>query len=185
MNEAGKDEKSQEDTIGFQAIKELRRDFEKAGLLNEKGPKKKKKSILQEDYKKILNKAGELIKYIRAIKSHPDRIHPELWYNEEKMANDGALCRCSTDQKRFSSHFLSIFNNILFNMSLNKLHSENQTFIRGINHGIYPGELVPPALDSTSNNLDKLFHYRVAISPKANFTFKDHLQAQIKKKLIP
>ena len=105
MNEAVKDEKSQEDTIGFQAIKELRRDFEKAGLLNEKGPKKKKKSILQEDYKKILNKAGELIKYIRAIKSHPDRIHPELWYNEEKMANDGALCRCSTDQKRFSLHF--------------------------------------------------------------------------------
>ena len=132
----------QESTIGYQAIKELRKDFEKAGLLAEKNTKKRKKSILQEDYKKILNKAGELIKYIRAIKSHPDRIHPELWYNEEKMANDGPLCRCLPDQRR------------------------------GINHGIYPGEKTPPALDAASNNLDKLFHYRIAISPKTNFTFK-------------
>mgnify|MGYP006944958110 CR=1 FL=1 len=114
----------QETTIGYQAIKELRKDFEKAGLLTERVGKRKK-SILQEDYKKILNKAGELIKYIRAIKSHPDRIHPELWYNEEKMANDGPLCRCSADQRR------------------------------GINHGVYPGEKNPPHLDSSSNNLDK------------------------------
>ena len=97
-----------DDTIGGQALKELRKDFEKAGLF-----KKEKKSLLCEDYKKILNKAGELIKFIRTIKSHPDRIHPELWYNELKMANDGPLCRCRVNQQK------------------------------GINHGVYPNEEEP------------------------------------------
>ena len=48
-----------DDTIGGQALKELRKDFEKAGLF-----KKEKKSLLCEDYKKILNKVFLLLIYL-------------------------------------------------------------------------------------------------------------------------
>ena len=101
LNQAMNDAETS-NTIGSQALKEFRKDFEKAGLFKEKKSDRKdpKKSLLCEDYKKILNKAGELIRFIRTIKSHPDRIHSELWYNELKMANDGPLCRCEADQGR-------------------------------------------------------------------------------------
>ena len=138
----------QEDTIGYQAIKEFRKDLEKAGVFG-KSEKKKRKSLLQGDTKKILNKAGELIKYIRTIKNHPDRMCAELWYNEPKMANDGPLCKCEMDQQH------------------------------GINHGVYPQEIQPPALPAKSNNLDKLFHYRITVSPLKNFAFKDHITTKI------
>ena len=103
LNQAMNDAETS-NTIGSQALKEFRKDFEKAGLFKEKRFDRKdpKKSLLCEDYKKILNKAGELIRFIRTIKSHPDRIHSELWYNELKMANDGPLCRCEANQGRFS-----------------------------------------------------------------------------------
>ncbi|CAG5111732.1 Oidioi.mRNA.OKI2018_I69.chr2.g6007.t2.cds [Oikopleura dioica] len=138
----------QEDTIGYQVIKEFRKDLEKAGVFG-KSEKKKRKSLLQGDTKKILNKAGELIKYIRTIKNHPDRMCAELWYNEPKMANDGPLCKCEMDQQH------------------------------GINHGVYPQEIQPPALPAKSNNLDKLFHYRITVSPLKNFAFKDHITTKI------
>lgn len=128
-------------------IKEFRKDLEKAGVF--KSEKKKRKSLLQGDTKKILNKAGELIKYIRTIKNHPDRMCAELWYNEPKMANDGPLCKCEMDQQH------------------------------GINHGVYPQEIQPAALPARNNNLDKLFHYRITVSPLKNFTFKDHITTKI------
>lgn len=137
----------QEDTIGYQVIKEFRKDLEKAGVF--KSENKKKKSLFQGDTKKILNKAGELIKYIRTIKNHPDRMCAELWYNEPKMANDGPLCKCEMDQQH------------------------------GINHGVYPQEIQPPALPAKSNNLDKLFHYRITVSPMKNFAFKNHITTKI------
>ena len=43
----------------------------------------------------------------------------------------------------------------------------------GINHGIYPGESKPLQLDKNSNNLDQLYHYRIAIAPLTNFQFQD------------
>ena len=43
----------------------------------------------------------------------------------------------------------------------------------GIRHGIYPGEDKElPMLDPATNNADKLYHYRVTISPPTNFLVK-------------
>lgn len=54
--------------------------------------------------------------------------------------NDGPLCRCSLKARR-----------------------------SGIRHGIYSGEdnLVP--CDPDSNNADRLYHYRITMSPHTNF----------------
>lgn len=58
--------------------------------------------------------------------------------------NDGPLCRCSVKAKR-----------------------------TGIRHNLFPGEAPPsPACDPSSNNAGRLFHYRVAITPRTNFALK-------------
>lgn len=74
---------------------------------------------------------------------HPDRLHPELWYNDAGEMNDGPLCRCSKKSQR-----------------------------SGIRHGIYAGEQLLQKCDPDSNNADKLYHYRVTISPPTNFLIK-------------
>ncbi|CAH1953379.1 unnamed protein product [Acanthoscelides obtectus] len=74
---------------------------------------------------------------------HPDRLHPEMWYNEPGEMNDGPLCRCSLKSKK-----------------------------SGIRHGIYPGEKPIRRCDLYSNNIDKLYHYRITISPPTNFLIK-------------
>ncbi|GIY18764.1 ribonuclease 3 [Caerostris extrusa] len=33
-------------------------------------------------------------------RQHPDRLHPELWFNDPKEMNDGPLCRCSAKARR-------------------------------------------------------------------------------------
>lgn len=72
--------------------------------------------------------------------TQPDRLHKELWGNREGEANDGLACRCSLKSRKV-----------------------------GIRHGIYQGEVDPPALDPATNNSDKLYHYRITISPPTNF----------------
>lgn len=72
--------------------------------------------------------------------SHPDRLHSDLWFNEPDQSNDGPLCRCSWKSRK-----------------------------TGIRHGVYPGELVIPLCNPDSNNVGKLFHYRVSITPTRNF----------------
>lgn len=57
--------------------------------------------------------------------------------------NDGPLCRCSAKSKR-----------------------------SGIRHGIYAGEGAINKCDLSSNNADKLYHYRITISPPTNFLTK-------------
>ena len=57
--------------------------------------------------------------------------------------NDGPACRCSKSAKE-----------------------------GGIRHGIYVGESPLPELNPNSNNFDKLYHYRVTISPPTNFLIK-------------
>nr|CAI5844256.1 unnamed protein product [Callosobruchus analis] len=57
--------------------------------------------------------------------------------------NDGPLCRCSLKSKK-----------------------------SGIRHGIYPGEKPIPRCDLNSNNIDRLYHYRISISPPTNFLIK-------------
>ena len=72
--------------------------------------------------------------------TQPDRLDKELWGNREGEANDGLACRCSLKSRKV-----------------------------GIRHGIYQGEVDPPVLDPATNNSDKLYHYRITISPPTNF----------------
>ncbi|XP_057653390.1 ribonuclease 3 [Diorhabda carinulata] len=74
---------------------------------------------------------------------HPDRLHPEMWYNEPGEMNDGPLCRCSLKSRK-----------------------------SGIRHGIYPGESFSMPCDIYKNNADRLYHYRITISPPTNFLIK-------------
>ena len=73
------------------------------------------------------------------------RLHKELWDNQPNELNDGPACRCSLKARQI-----------------------------GIRHGIYEGEKEIPKvnLDMNSNNADKLYHYRVTISPPTNFLVK-------------
>ncbi|KAL5289251.1 DROSHA family protein [Megaselia abdita] len=74
---------------------------------------------------------------------HPHRLHADLWHNEAGEMNDGPLCRCSVKSRRI-----------------------------GIRHGIFPGEYGYDKCDVNTNNSNKLFHYRITISPPTNFLTK-------------
>ncbi|XP_058450699.1 ribonuclease 3 [Malaya genurostris] len=74
---------------------------------------------------------------------HPYRLHVDLWFNDPGEMNDGPLCRCSARSRR-----------------------------SGIRHGKYPGEMGFPKCLSHTNNADKLYHYRITISPPTNFLTK-------------
>jgi ribonuclease III len=74
---------------------------------------------------------------------HPFRLHSDLWHNESGEMNDGPLCRCSAKSRR-----------------------------SGIRHGMYPGETGFAKCVPNSNNADKLYHYRITISPPTNFLTK-------------
>ncbi|KAJ8680738.1 hypothetical protein QAD02_016525 [Eretmocerus hayati] len=80
---------------------------------------------------------------LMAKKQHPQRLHPEMWFNDFGEMNDGPLCRCSAKSRR-----------------------------SGIRHGIYAGEGAIQKCDPDSNNADRLFHYRITISPPTNFLTK-------------
>uniref|UniRef100_A0A1B6EBR2 RNase III domain-containing protein n=1 Tax=Clastoptera arizonana TaxID=38151 RepID=A0A1B6EBR2_9HEMI len=81
-----------------------------------------------------------IIDELEKKKLHPYRLHPELWYNDPGEVNDGPLCRCSARARR-----------------------------SGIRHNIYAGELSLIHCNEMSNNYDKLYHYRITISPPTNF----------------
>ncbi|GIX85271.1 ribonuclease 3 [Caerostris darwini] len=76
-------------------------------------------------------------------RQHPDRLHPELWFNDPKEMNDGPLCRCSAKARR-----------------------------AGIRHGIYVGEGHLPPCNPFSNNANTLHHYKIAVTPVTNFLTK-------------
>ncbi|RWS31361.1 ribonuclease 3-like protein [Leptotrombidium deliense] len=76
-------------------------------------------------------------------KTHPWRLHDELWYNDIGEMNDGPLCRCSAKAKK-----------------------------TGIRHGIYPGEDSLVSCDVNSNNSNRLYHYTLRIDPLTNYTSK-------------
>ncbi|XP_059478706.1 ribonuclease 3 isoform X2 [Neocloeon triangulifer] len=76
-------------------------------------------------------------------KKHPDRLHPELWFNDPGEMNDGPLCRCSMKSRK-----------------------------SGIRHGIYAGEEPLASCNPDSNNAERLYHYRITISPPTNFLTK-------------
>ncbi|CAG9788209.1 unnamed protein product [Diatraea saccharalis] len=75
--------------------------------------------------------------------SHPRRLHPEMWFNNTGEMNGGPLCRCSARARR-----------------------------HGMRHGVYAGEESFPKCIPNQNNLDKLYHYRITVSPPTNFLMK-------------
>jgi hypothetical protein len=72
--------------------------------------------------------------------NHPERLHPDLSFNEPDQTNEGPLCKCKL---------------------------KNTTF--GTRHQIYFGEEAIKVCDVNSNNADKLFHYHIKIAPFSNF----------------
>jgi ribonuclease-3 len=76
-------------------------------------------------------------------RTHPWRLHDELWYNDAGEMNDGPLCRCSAKARK-----------------------------TGIRHGIYPGETPLSVCQPHADNRDRLHHYRLVIRPDTNFTTK-------------
>jgi len=96
-----------------------------------------------DDEDEYFEKENSTIKELDRKCSHPDRLHSELWYNEVGEMNDGPMCKCSVKSQR-----------------------------SGIRHNIYVGEgPFEPCLPN-SNNGDKLFHYRITITPPTNFLLK-------------
>ena len=85
----------------------------------------------------------ESLEWMNARSKAANRAHEEIWFNVAGELNDGPACRCSRAAKE-----------------------------TGIRHGIYVGEAPLPALDPDTNNFDKLYHYRVTISPPTNFLIK-------------
>ncbi|XP_035232949.1 ribonuclease 3-like, partial [Stegodyphus dumicola] len=83
------------------------------------------------------------IEELEKKRRHPDRLHLELWFNDPKEMNDGPLCRCSAKARR-----------------------------SGIRHGIYVGEGHLPPCNPLSNNMKKLYHYRITMTPHTNFLTK-------------
>ncbi|KAL4715684.1 hypothetical protein ACJJTC_006263 [Scirpophaga incertulas] len=75
--------------------------------------------------------------------SHPRRLHPEMWFNDSGQMNGGPLCRCSARARR-----------------------------QGMRHGVFAGEETFPKCIPNMNNIDKLYHYRITVSPPTNFLIK-------------
>ena len=89
------------------------------------------------------NHKVESMEWMNMRSKAANRAHPEIWFNVEGELNDGPACRCSKAAKE-----------------------------TGIRHGIYVGETEMPDLEPNTNNFDKLYHYRVTISPPTNFLIK-------------
>ena len=77
---------------------------------------------------------------INRKQNHPERLHPDLSFNEPDQTNEGPLCKCKL---------------------------KNTTF--GTRHQIYYGESSIEPCDENTNNSDRLFHYRMNINPFDNF----------------
>ncbi len=114
--------------------------------------KSSKKSQKNKECKKKKKKKetarDEAIRWLKHRQSQPDRLDDELWDNRAGELNDGPACRCSVKARKI-----------------------------GIRHGVYQGEedrvVKTEALDPSTNNSDRLFHYRVTISPPTNFLVKN------------
>ncbi|XP_012275401.1 ribonuclease 3 [Orussus abietinus] len=95
------------------------------------------------DSESSMDEDDRTMEELMAKKQHPHRLHPEMWFNDPGEMNDGPLCRCSAKSRR-----------------------------SGIRHGIYAGEGAIKPCEPNSNNADKLYHYRITISPPTNFLTK-------------
>ncbi|KAL0104972.1 hypothetical protein PUN28_016542 [Cardiocondyla obscurior] len=95
------------------------------------------------DSENSMDEDDRTMEELMAKKQHPQRLHAEMWFNDPGEMNDGPLCRCSAKSRR-----------------------------SGIRHGIYAGEGAINKCDLSTNNADKLYHYRITISPPTNFLTK-------------
>ncbi|CAF4298285.1 unnamed protein product, partial [Adineta steineri] len=73
-----------------------------------------------------------------------NRLHSELWFNEYKQGNDGPVCRCSNDDRKF-----------------------------GIRHQMFYGEKLINPCEKWNNNAGRLYHYRITLAPETNFILKE------------
>lgn len=76
---------------------------------------------------------------IQAKLDHPERLHKYTSFNDKGETNTGPLCKCSRKNRR-----------------------------HGVRHGIYAGEGLLKPCQPDSNNLDRLYHYRIKIDEKIN-----------------
>ncbi|XP_022323160.2 ribonuclease 3-like isoform X3 [Crassostrea virginica] len=97
----------------------------------------------EEEEEEETRQEEEWLDALNKRKKHPYRLHEDLWYNDKGELNDGPLCKCSLKSQK-----------------------------SGIRHSRYPGENAVPLCDPHSNNSDRLFHYRITMSPPTNFLTK-------------
>uniref|UniRef100_A0A5K3EYP8 RNase III domain-containing protein n=1 Tax=Mesocestoides corti TaxID=53468 RepID=A0A5K3EYP8_MESCO len=71
--------------------------------------------------------------------SHPHRLHPSIWHNEAGEHNSGPACSCKPKYR------------------IGPLHNQ------------FEGETEVPRCRLESNNRDRLYHYRVMVTPTTNF----------------
>lgn len=93
----------------------------------------------------VFSKPVDILKSMLIRNKTPIRLHDDLWFNKKGQLNDGPACKCSLNARK-----------------------------TGIRHGIFPGEEpISQPCDPNTSNQDKLYHYRIEVSPKTNFTFKN------------
>ena len=86
---------------------------------------------------------NDSLEWIEHRQRQKDRLSNELWENRPGEVNDGLACKCSMKSRKV-----------------------------GIRHGIYQGEEDDEkrkSLDDLTNNSDKLYHYRITVTPPTNF----------------
>ncbi|XP_055946835.1 ribonuclease 3-like isoform X3 [Argiope bruennichi] len=160
-------EKDSKEVVATDALKELHNKFkyelvERAARVRASKPKydppirktklrnhKPKELLCEEDSSSSSERSSSSeeedtsLEELEKKRRHPDRLHPELWFNDPKEMNDGPLCRCSMKASR-----------------------------SGIRHGIYVGEELLSQCDPYSNNAERLYHYKIAMTPVTNFLTK-------------
>ncbi|KAF6037207.1 drosha [Bugula neritina] len=72
--------------------------------------------------------------------NHPERLHKFMCYNDKGETNYGPLCKCSRKARRI-----------------------------GVRHALYAGESLIEPCKAESNNIDRLYHYRLSLTPLSNF----------------
>jgi hypothetical protein len=77
---------------------------------------------------------------INRKRNHPQHLHQDITFNEPNQTNEGPMCKCKL---------------------------KNTTF--GTRHQIYYGEQKITKCNELSSNSDRLYHYRMTITPFTNF----------------
>ncbi|KAJ8719612.1 hypothetical protein PYW08_011787 [Mythimna loreyi] len=116
----------------------------KVGMCNaEEGSSSSESEDESLDEEGLQSYTERVMQELQRKQSHPRRLHPELWFNSTGEMNGGPLCRCSARARR-----------------------------QGLRHGVYANEEAFPKCIPTQSNIDKLYHYRITVSPPTNFLIR-------------